>query len=242
VELGISGRVALVAASSRGLGRAAADALGEEGASVVICGRDARSLARAEAELAAAGVPVLALQADVTEPDAPRRLVAAALERFGRLDIVVPNAGGPPAGRALEVDDEAIERAVEANFLTSVRFVRAALPHLLEEGYGRICCLASYTVAQLLPTLALSNAARLGLWAWAKTAAHDLRGTGVTLNLVCPGPHATARMRELGGAGGAASMGDPADLGRVVAFLCSEPARHVNGATVVVDGGETLCR
>ena len=151
----------------------------------------------------------------------------------------LPNAGGPPQQAALDCDDDAILKAVQANLLTSVRFVRAALPHMRQAGWGRICCISSYTILQAVPTLALSNTARAGLWAWAKTAAADLRDTGVTLNLACPGLHATDRMLELGGGGGR-HMGDPADFGRVVAFLCSQPAGYLNGARVIVDGGDTL--
>jgi 3-oxoacyl-[acyl-carrier protein] reductase len=137
------------------------------------------------------------------------------------------------------VDDDAIRAAVEANFLSAVRLVRAALPSMRANSWGRICCIASYSVVQPVPTLALSNAARVGLWAWAKTAAQDLgtERSGVTLNLACPGLHATDRGRAAGGSG---VMGDPADFGKVVAFLCSQPAGFVNGAAVVVDGGATL--
>jgi 3-oxoacyl-[acyl-carrier protein] reductase len=108
-----------------------------------------------------------------------------------------------------------------------------------ENGWGRLCFITSYSVVQPIPTLSLSNTARVGLWAWAKTAAQDLAAekSGITLNLVCPGPHATDRMRELGGA---EVMGDPADLGSVVTFMCSQQAAFVNGAAVVVDGGATL--
>lgn len=241
MDLGIDGRVALVTASSAGLGFASARALAGEGAKVVICSRSEERVRRAEDELAAGGADVLAVVADVTEADTPARLVHAAVDRFGRLDIVVPNAGGPPPGRALDLDDDAIERALEGNLLTSVRLVREALPHLRAGGWGRICCITSYTIVQPAPTLALSNLARTGLWAWAKTAAADLAAerAGITLNLVCPGPHATQRMLDLGGAQGG-PMGDPDDFGHVVAFLCSEAAAFVNGAALVVDGGATL--
>lgn len=233
MDLGIAGRVALVTAASKGLGRAVATALAEEGASVAICARNEGPLR--EAARAMPG-DVLAIPADVTAPDAPRRLVEATVERFGGLHILVGNAGGPPPGRALEVTDDQLRAALEANFLTSVRLVREAVPHMRAAGWGRICLLASYIIKQPSPTLALSNAARTALWAWAKTAAQDLFPDGITLNLVCPGPHATDRMRELGIEGPA---GDPADLGRVVAFLCSTHANFISGAALSVDGAMT---
>ncbi len=196
----------------------------------------------AEQELRAAGADVFGIVADITDPEVPERLVTAAVERYGQIDIVVANAGGPPPGRALEVDDNAIGSAVEANLLSAVRLVRAAVPHLRTRRWGRICCISSYSIVQPLPGLALSNTARVGLWAWAKTAAADLAAeqTGITLNLACPGPHATERMRQLAGSGGGGPMGDPGDFGQVVAFLCSGQAGFINGAAVVVDGGATL--
>jgi 3-oxoacyl-[acyl-carrier protein] reductase len=240
MDLGLKGRVAVVAASSKGLGRAVAEALAGEGARLVICARGEETLARTEAALRATGADVVAVPADVTDPAVPGQLVSVALERFGRLDVVVPNAGGPPPASALEVDDEAILAAVQANLLTSVRFVRAALPPMRQGGWGRICCIASSTITQANPILALSNTARIGLWAWAKTAAADLRDSGITLNLACPGYHATDRMIELGATGNSRAMGDPTDFGKVVAFLCSEAAGNLNGARIVVDGGDSL--
>jgi len=239
MDLGISGKVALVTAASKGLGRAAAAALRAEGAQVAICARGKEALDAAVDELGGAG-EVLGMVADVTVAAAPSRLVAATVERFGRLDILVANAGGPPPGRALDVNDEQISAAVNANLTTTVRLVREAVPHLASHGWGRVCCITSYTVKQPLPSLALSNLARTGLWAWAKTASQDLAGTGITVNLACPGPHATDRMLELGGAGLGAALGDPADFGRVVAFLCSAPAAFVNGVALQVDGGAVL--
>ncbi len=226
-------------AGSRGLGRATALALAGEGTRVMLSGRDAASLSATRDEVAALGVDVEGRVGDVTDPGEPARLVAATVERFGGLDILVANAGGPPPGRALDLTDEAIDAALNANLSTSVRLVREAVPHMREAGWGRICCITSYTVKQGAPMLALSNTARTGLWAWIKTAAQDLaaESSGITLNMVCPGPHATDRMKELGGAG---VMGDPADFGAVTAFLCSAQAGFVNGSAVVVDGGATL--
>jgi 3-oxoacyl-[acyl-carrier protein] reductase len=234
VDLGLDGRVALVTAASRGLGRGAAIALLNEGAKVVICGRDPDQLAASAAKLPG---EVLAIPADVTDPQAPGRLVEATVERFGALHVLVANAGGPPQARALEVDDEGMLAAINANMQTSIRLVQAAVPHMRRAGWGRICLLTSYAVKQPIPTLAYSNASRTGLWAWAKTAAQDLIDDGITLNLACPGPHATDRMRELGASG---RMGDPEDFGRVVTFLCSEPAGFVSGTALAVDGAATL--
>ncbi|MDQ4091256.1 MAG: SDR family NAD(P)-dependent oxidoreductase, partial [Actinomycetota bacterium] len=179
MDLGVGGRVALVTAASKGLGRASAVALAQEGVKVVICARGEEALAEAEAELAGYS-EVLAIPEDVTDPEAPARLVEAAAVRFGRLDIVVANAGGPPAGRALDVTDAQIEAAVNSNLLSSVRLVREAVPYMRTQGWGRICLITSSSIKQPIPTLALSNAARTGLWAWAKTAAADLFADGIT--------------------------------------------------------------
>jgi 3-oxoacyl-[acyl-carrier protein] reductase len=236
VELGLNGKVALVTASSRGLGLASALALSQEGAKVVLCARQERELAKATASMPG---EALAVPADVTDPATPARLVAAAVERFGALHVLVANAGGPPFGHALEVDDGALRTALNANLLTSVRLVREAVPHLRAAGWGRICLITSISVKQPIPNLALSNTARTGLWGWAKTAAADLAADGITLNLACPGTHATERAREAGLLGGDEPVGDPADFGKVVCFLCSDPARFVSGAALQVDGATT---
>lgn len=234
MDLGLSGKVALVTAASKGLGRASAKALVGEGVSVAINSRDPEALRATAADL---GGEVLALPADVTEPDAPQRLVDATIERFGTLDILVANAGGPPKGRALDVDDATLLAAINANLLTSVRLVREAVPHMRAAGWGRICLITSSSVKQPIPDLATSNTARAGLWGWAKTAAQDLIDEGITLNLACPGLHATDRVTDLGFIG---RLGDPADFGRVVAFLCSQHAGFISGAALQVDGAGTL--
>jgi 3-oxoacyl-[acyl-carrier protein] reductase len=234
MDLGVEGRVALVTAASRGLGRASAQALVEEGAKVAINSRDPERLHATAEEL---GADVLALAGDVTDPETPRRLVAATVERFGGLHILVANAGGPPKGRAIDVDDATLQAAIDANLLTSVRLVREALPHLRAAGWGRICLIASSSVKQPIPDLATSNTARAGLWGWAKTAAQELVDEGITLNLACPGLHRTQRILDTGFSG---RLGDPEDFGRVVAFLCSEHARFISGTALQVDGAGTL--
>jgi 3-oxoacyl-[acyl-carrier protein] reductase len=237
VDLGIEGRSALVVAGSKGLGRATAVALAGEGVRVMVSSRNRDALVEMQSSLRADGAEVEIFEADITDPDAPARLVGATVEAFGAIDIVIANAGGPPPGRALEVDDAMLNAAINANLLSPVRLTRAAVPIMRDAGWGRICCITSYSVVQPVPGLALSNTARAGLWAWVKTAAQDLAESGITVNLLCPGPHATDRMKELGGTG---VMGDPKDFGRIAAFLCSEPAGFVNGAALVVDGGATL--
>jgi 3-oxoacyl-[acyl-carrier protein] reductase len=234
VDLGLAGRVALVTAASSGLGRASAQALVDEGASVAINSRDPERIRATASEL---GPDVLALPGDVTDPSVPARLVEATVERFGALHILVANAGGPPKGRAVDLDDRTLLDAINANLLASVRLVRAALPHLRAAGWGRICLITSSAVKQPIPDLATSNTARAGLWGWAKTAAQDLVDEGITMNLAAPGLHRTQRVEETGLTG---RMGDPADFGRVVAFLCSEPANFISGVALQIDGAGTL--
>jgi 3-oxoacyl-[acyl-carrier protein] reductase len=235
MDLGLQGKVALVTASSKGLGRATAHALSQEGAKVVMCARNQAGL-----DAAAEAMPgeTLPIQADVTTPEAPQHLVDAAVDRFGALHVLVANAGGPPPARALEVDDSSLQAALQANLRTSIRLVQAALPPMRAAGWGRICLIASKAVKEPIPTLALSNTARTGLWAWAKTAAADLFSEGITLNLACPGTHDTERARQAGQLG-SGPVGDPADFGKVVCFLCSGPARFVSGTALLVDGATT---
>jgi 3-oxoacyl-[acyl-carrier protein] reductase len=234
VDLGLDGKVALVTAASRGLGRASAQALVDEGAKVAINSRDPERVRSTAAEL---GDDVLALPADVTDPETPGRLVEATVERFGALHVLVANAGGPPKGRAVDLDDATLLDAIHANLLASIRLVRAALPHMRAVGWGRICLITSNAVKQPIPDLATSNTARAGLWGWAKTASHELIDEGITINLAAPGLHRTQRVTEAGLSG---RMGDPADFGRVVAFLCSQPANFISGVALQVDGAGTL--
>lgn len=233
MDLGIRDRVAVVTAASKGLGRATAEVLAAEGAKVLLNARSSDLL-----ESIADGLDdALVVPGDITDPDLPEQLIDAALRRWGRVDIVVGNAGGPPSGRAMEVTDEQILDAVNANMLASVRLARAAVPHMRDAQWGRICFIASATVRQPLPDLALSNLSRSALWAWAKTAASDLALDGITVNLALPGLHATDRLIERGMTG---RTGAPDDFAKVVAFLCSQPANFINGAAIGVDGGAVL--
>ncbi|MGA8211122.1 MAG: SDR family oxidoreductase [Nocardioidaceae bacterium] len=230
MDLGLAGRVAIVTAASKGLGRATAEALAAEGARVLLNSRDEAALTRLAGTLDDAHL----VAGDITDPALPAHLVATAMEHWGHVDIVVGNAGGPPTGSALEVSDEQVLDAVNANLLASVRLARAAVPHMREQRWGRVVFIASASVRQPIRDLALSNLARTGLWAWAKTAAQDLADQGITVNVAAPGLHATDRLLQRGATG---RTGDPADFGKVVAFLCSQPAGFVNGIAMGVDGG-----
>ena len=242
MDLGLGGRVALVTAASKGLGLASALALAGEGAKVLIASRSEENLRSAQERVTAAGGECLAVAADMSDPEAPAHLVEAAVGEWGRLDVVVANTGGPKPAATLELSDDDIRGAVDAVLLPVVRLGRAATPHLRANGWGRICVITSYGVALPLPSLPLSNMARSALFAWARTAARELFSDGVTVNLACPGPHATDRMKELAGAGGSGPMGDPGDFGRLVTYLCSAAAGFVTGTALVVDGGATAAQ
>ena len=240
MNLGIDGKTALVTAASKGLGRACALALAAEGVNVVICARGSDALESTAREITSAGGTAYAVVADVTDAGAPDYLVQTTVGRFGGIDILVGNGGGPPAMRALEADDAAMARALNDNLLAMVRLVRAAAPRMVAGRWGRICLITSSAVKEPIPALALSNTARTGLWAWSKTAAQDLRQHGVTLNLACPGYHATDRLKTIGGVPSGLLTGDPADFGKIVAFMCSEPAGFVSGAALQVDGAQSV--
>ncbi|HEX6419376.1 MAG TPA: SDR family oxidoreductase [Acidimicrobiales bacterium] len=241
MDLGLEGRTAAIAGASSGLGLASARALAAEGVRVAICGRD-----RARIEQAAAGIDgAVPLVADVSTPEGATGFVEAAVEAVGRVDILVPNAGGPPPGTFASTPLEAYAPALGLNLLSTVAMCRAAVPAMCERGWGRVVAITSVAVRQPIDTLILSNTARAGVTGFLKTLAREVAGRGVTVNSVQPGLHATERLRQLysGDTGAAAAsvpagvLGDPADFGSVVAFLCSDHARFVVGAALPVDGG-----
>jgi 3-oxoacyl-[acyl-carrier protein] reductase len=202
---------------------------------------------REELERDADRIGALAVRGDVTNASDLERLVSKTVEAFGGIDIVVWNSGGPPAGKASEVSDEALESAFELLLQPAVRLVRLALPHLRASEAGRIVFITSATVKEPTPHLALSNAMRPGLTGWAKTLARELGPERITVNCVAPGRIDTPRMTELYGDSGPPAdelaqiplgrMGSPREFGDVVCFLSSERASYVTGTTVLVDGG-----
>jgi 3-oxoacyl-[acyl-carrier protein] reductase len=241
MDLGITGRRAAVAASSAGLGLASARALAANGVKVALCGRDPEKLEKAAASIEGA----LAIGADVSTPDGATGFVEAAAEALGGVDILVANAGGPPAGTFSTTPFEAYAPALELNLLSTVAMCTSAVPAMRAQGWGRVVAITSLSVRQPIGTLILSNTARAGVTGFLKTLATEIAADGVTVNSVQPGLHATDRLLQLHGgdpSGLAATIpvrqvGDPDDFGAVVAFLCSEQARFVTGAAVPVDGG-----
>lgn len=242
MDLGITGRTAAVAASSAGLGLASARALADAGVRVAICGRNAATLADAAASLPEGTV---AIEADVGSVQGATAFVERAADALGSLDILVANAGGPPAGNFATTPLPAYQQSLELNLLSTVAMCHAAVPGMVAQGWGRIVAITSTTVRQPAPDLILSNTARAGVTGFLKTLALEIAAEGVTVNTVQPGLHATDRLLALydGSSEGLASavptgtIGRPDDFGAVVAFLCSESARFITGAAVPVDGG-----
>lgn len=218
--------------ASRGLGRATALALAEEGVALVVSARTASDLSRIADSV---DVDVECVSGDMNDPDLPDALVERAIRRFGRLDIVVGNNAGPAPAGPFDVTDDELIAAVNANALSSIRLARAARGPMLDGGWGRMCFIASGSARQPMEDLTLSNVARPALWGWAKTASDELAGTGVTVNLLCPGLHSTDRAVELGRH--RPYIGDPAAFGRVVAFACSTHTAFMTGTALVIDGG-----
>ncbi len=244
VDLGIAGRRALVTASSAGLGRATAVALAEAGCRVAVNGRDAGRVAETVADLDGA----VAVVGDVGTAEGATRVVDAAVDALGGLDVLVINAGGPPTGDAGTTEVAAYTTTLEAVVIAPVAMCAAVVPAMRERGWGRVVAITSISVRQPIPGLVLSNTARPGLTGYLKTLAAEVAADGVTVNTVQPGTHDTDRIRQVWGDDLSAlaarqptgGVGDAADFGRVVAFVCSESARFVTGASIPVDGGSFL--
>jgi 3-oxoacyl-[acyl-carrier protein] reductase len=252
MDLGLTGRTALVLGATSGLGRATAEALGAEGARVVVVGRRAELV-----DEVVAGLPDgHGIVADLTEPEAPARIVAQAREAVGDVDVLVLNGGGPPPGTAEALDVDAVGRAVDLLVRPHVALVRELLPAMLERGWGRVLAIGSSGVQAPLPNLTSSNVGRAALAGYLKTLAGEVAGRGVTVNMVLPGRIATDRIDQLDRAAAertgrpvddvkessAAAIpvgryGDPAEFGAVVTFLAGVPAAYVTGEQVRVDGG-----
>ena len=259
MDLGIAGKTALVTGASAGIGFAAARSLAREGARLAVCSRDATRIAAAARSIRdETGAEVVTITGDVAESNGPARIVEEAAARLDGLEILVTNAGGPRSGNFDDVESADFDRAIAQTFRSVERLIRAALPHLVRSGWGRIVNLTSITAKEPHDGLLLSNALRPAVHGLSKSLARELGPRGITINCVCPGFTETERLRELAEAMAArrdvaaadildawcsriprGKLGRPEELGDVIAFLCSERASFVNGASIVVDGGES---
>ncbi len=257
MDLGLANKVALVAAGSRGLGRAVAEELAAEGASLLLCARDGRVLVETAAAIAEkSGAHVLAVPADVTAIDEIKHVVEAGTERFGRIDILVTNAGGPPAGRFDQLSREQWEQATRLTLFSAIELARQVLPGMKERRWGRILNITSIAVKQPVDNLMLSNSLRAGLTGFARTLANEVAGEGITVNNILPGYTRTERLDELAEMMAEKQrispdefrskweqeipmgrLGEPREFAALAAFLVSERASYITGTSIQVDGG-----
>lgn len=256
MDLGLRGKVALVAASSRGLGRAVAEELAREGARLVLCARGEGPLRDTAEAIRATGAEVEAVVADVSRPSDVQRVVAAGVDTFGGIDILVTNGGGPPAGPFESHSAEAWHEAVRQNLDSVVELMRAVLPRMKERRWGRIINVTSIAVAQPVDNLILSNSVRAAVTGLARTLANEVAPFGITVNNVMPGYTRTQRVDELAARNATLKgtsadaelsvwegqipmgrLGQPSEFAAMVAFLASERASYTTGASIPVDGG-----
>lgn len=258
MDLGLQGKVALVLAASKGLGRACATALATEGTSVTIGARHQQTVEQAAQEIQQeTGSSVLAVPTDVTRREDIERIVAATVRAFGPIDILVNNAGGPPSGIFETVNDRQWQATFEQNLLSVVRIIRLTLPYMRERGSGRIINIVSTSVKEPIDGLLLSNSIRMAVVGLAKTLSLEFAPFNITVNNVCPGRFLTDRllegrsfqekiaqgMSEAEVLKGIASniplgrIGKPEELGALVAFLASQQAGYISGTTIQIDGG-----
>lgn len=254
MELELHGKVAVVTGGSRGIGRAIAASLSAEGARVAICARDRKAVDAAVDALRSKGGDVIGETADVSRHGDVDRAVNAAVARWGRVDILINNAGGPPPGRFDALTDDDWRRAVDLGLMSAVRAMRAALPHLKESGSGRVVNILSTSVKESVDGMLLSNSLRTAVSGLAKTMSRELGPFGITVNNVCPAHVMTARLREV--AAFRASEGtldtrattssialrrlaQPAEVADLVTFLVSARAAYITGTSIAIDGGST---
>lgn len=257
MDLGLSNKVALVAASSKGLGRAIAEALAAEGAALALCARHADTLAATRDAIArTTSAPVHAVAADLSQADGIERVTRSTLERFGRMDVLVTNAGGPPIGVFEQHDGAAWQRAFELTLRSAIELTRAALPGMRERRCGRIIHVTSLTVKQPIDGLMLSTSIRSALTGFSRTLANEVAPHGITVNTILPGFMNTERVAEVNEAAAAREripvreveqrtiaqipmrrIGEPRELAALAAFLASEQAAYITGQSIVVDGG-----
>src|SRR5712691_10289991 len=257
MDLELRDKVAIVGGASKGLGRACAEVLAQEGVKVALCSRSQADLDKAAQEIRdTSGSEAMVFVGDLDRPDTIRDLIAAAVGRFGRFDVMGNNSGGPPLARAHNATEEQWATAVQRSLLFFARMSREAVPHLKRGGGGRIINILASTVYQPIPNLALSGATRMGVVAFAKSLADEVGRDGILVNNVCPGSiltermlsNVTSRAKELGipveeGLAQRAAetavgrIGEPKELAYLVAVLASDKSSYITGTTILVDGG-----
>ena len=239
MDLGLKDRVAVVAASSKGLGKAVALGLAAEGAKLALCARGEEELRRTASGIR--NTEVFAQAVDVTVPSQVQSFIDAVLGKFGRIDICVTNAGGPPAKRFEETSNEDWRAAVDLNVMSAIHFARAVLPHMKERRWGRLITISSVAVLQPIDGLILSNAARSAIRGLVKTLSNEYAPYNVLVNNVCPGYTATERLLKLGARPEPeiplGRIARPEEFANVVVFLASERASYITGVSIPVDGG-----
>jgi len=257
MDLGLKDKVAIIGGASKGLGRASAQVLAEEGAKVTICSRTSADLEQAADEIRkSTGAEVMTYAADLDELSSITGLIDSTVKQFGGLDILVNNSGGPPLAHSADATEEQWETAVHRSLIFFGRMCREGLPHLRERGGGRIINILASTVYNPIPNLALSGATRMGVVAYSKSLADEVGRDGILVNNVCPGSilsermlsNVTSRAKELGisvedglalraNETAVGRVGQPVELANLVAFLASDKSTYITGTTILVDGG-----
>lgn len=257
MDLGLRDRAALVAASSKGLGKAVALGLAREGANVIISSRNKTNLQQAEQQIRSeTDAQVVAVQADLTRSADIKKLVSAGVDAFGTIEILVNNAGGPRPGKFPDLNDAAWQKGVDLTLMSSVRLTREVLPFMQKQKWGRIINITSFSVKQPIDELLLSNSLRLSILGWAKTLSNQVAADGILINNVCPGWTRTERVQELFQARAKnanttpeaieqkitetipmARLADPEEFANLVVFLASDRASYITGTAIQVDGG-----
>lgn len=256
----IKGKVAIIGGSSKGLGKASATALAKEGVNVVLCARNEEDLQKAKSKIEVHGVEVLALSVDMSSEADNRKIVEETMAKFGRIDILVNNSGGPAPGSFDELSMDDFDEAYNSVLKYNIRMIKHCLPHMEKNEWGRIVNITSVTVKEPSSTMVLSNIFRTAVVSFAKSISRDLMRKGITINNVCPGYFRTDRITQLMekeandanisvpeyeeqviSAFPHKRFMDPNELGNMVAYLCSSQARSVTGTTIQIDGGVTKC-